>query len=133
MRWSFQKALKWASETTDPATSHQQDPGDAAMNTTLLFDAPVLCERLGDRLVLTVSRDGAEHPALTQQPLPLDDAGITGIDVDMAQVAQANSVIIGWLVRLVSQSGKPVRLLNTAPRVALILRRMNLHTIMSFA
>ena len=103
------------------------------MNTAFLFDSPVLCERVADRLVLTVSRDGADHPALAQHPLPVDEPGIVAIDVDLAQVTQANSVLIGWLVRLVALCGCPVTLLNVAPRVGMILRRMNLHALMTIA
>ena len=98
------------------------------MNTAILLDMPYEITRTGATLTLALAGDASDHPALLDQiGVDLVEPGVTLLVIDLAAVDTANSVLIGWLVRLSNAIGKQrMRVTGANPRVRHLLVRMRL-------
>lgn len=95
----------------------------------LLMDAPYVIIDLPGRRLITLTRDAVDHPVLAADPATtcLEDSGTLDIAIDCAAIAQANSLLIAWIIR-VSQAASPrhVTLVGVNERQAVLFRRMRL-------
>ncbi len=94
-----------------------------------LMDAPYVIIDDERRRVITLSRDALDHPALAGDPCIqcLENSGDLAIEIDCAAIAQANSLLIAWIIR-VAQVAKPrpLTLIGVNERQAVLFRRMRL-------
>lgn len=94
-----------------------------------LMDVPYVITDHADRRVITLARDAVDHPILAADPATncLEDSGTLDIAIDCAAIAQANSLLIAWIIR-VSQAASPrqVTLIGVNERQAVLFRRMRL-------
>ena len=98
------------------------------MTIAALIDMPYQLQRAEDDLTIILAADAADHPALPRDEVgDLCAAPSTRITVDASAIAQVNSVLIGWLVRLAAAAGPGrVMITNLAPRARAMFLRMRL-------
>ncbi len=105
------------------------------MTTAALIDMPYRVQRADDDLTIILAADAADHPALPgDSAADLVEASTGRVVVDASAVTEANSVLIGWLVRLAAALGpKKVTLRNLAPRLRALFVRMRLDQLILIA
>ena len=101
-----------------------------------LMDVPFVINDHEGRRLIVLSRDALDHPALATDPVVtcLEHLGTMAVEIDCAAIAQANSLLIAWIIR-VAQAAKPQRvtLVGVNERQAVLFRRMRLDHIVDIA
>ena len=93
-----------------------------------LMDLPYSVHDHDGHRIVILHRDAPEHPAITNDVgSAILAPGVDEIRIDCSTIAQANSVLIAWIIRVVN-GAKPrkVALINVSERQGVLFRRMRL-------